>query len=72
MPHEFVHSSSSDADACAVRNAWLEAAQASQTVLDRTTIQELLEQQQTIRARRKGMHATPPGVTQFKLRLEHT
>src|SRR5947207_13296824 len=48
VPHEFVHSSSSDADACAVRNAWLEAAQASQTVLDRPTIQELLEQQQNI------------------------
>ncbi len=59
VPHEFVHSPSSDAaDACAVRNAWLEATQASQRVLDSTTIQELLEQQQTIRARREGMHPT--------------
>src|ERR1700745_2744827 len=42
---EFVHSPSTDAEgsdwwsACAVRNAWLEAAEASQRVLDRTTIQ---------------------------------
>jgi Rrf2 family protein len=62
VPHEFVHSLSSDEDACAVRNAWLEAAQASQTVLDRTTIQELLEQQQTIRARRQGMHDKPTAL----------
>ncbi len=62
VPHEFVHSPASDLDACAVRNAWLEAAQASQRVLDGTTIQELLEQQQTIRARRQGMDATPPAL----------
>ena len=62
VPHEFVHSPSSDVDACAVRNAWLEAAQASQDVLDHTTIQELLEQQLTIRARREGMDATPPAL----------
>ncbi len=63
VPHEFVHSpSSSDLDACAVRNAWLAAAQASQDVLDRTTIQELLEQQLTIRARREGMHPPPPAL----------
>jgi Rrf2 family cysteine metabolism transcriptional repressor len=58
VPHEFVHSPSTDAElvdrlaACAVRNAWLEAAQASQKVLDRTTIQQLLEQQVQIRAYR--------------------
>src|ERR1051326_4579100 len=59
VPHEFVHSpASDDVDACAVRNAWLEATQASQRVLDRTTIQELLEQQLTIRARREGIDLT--------------
>src|SRR5258708_17237484 len=57
VPHEFVHEPSSDegADwwaACAVRNAWLEAAEASQRVLDHTTIQDLLEQQVLIRANR--------------------
>jgi len=58
VPHEFVHEPSSDEQgtdwwaACAVRNAWLEAAEASQRVLDRTTIQDLLEQQQQIRAHR--------------------
>ena len=57
VPHEFVHSPSSDLDVCAVRNAWLAAAEASQRVLDRTTIQELLEQQLTIRARREGIQA---------------
>jgi Rrf2 family transcriptional regulator, cysteine metabolism repressor len=67
VPHEFVHEPSSDAEgtdwwaACAVRNAWLDAAQASQSVLDRTTIQDLLEQQVQIRAHRAeqpeaGMH----------------
>jgi Rrf2 family cysteine metabolism transcriptional repressor len=70
-PHEFVHEPSSDADgtdwwaACAVRNAWLEAAEASQRVLDHTTIQDLLEQQVRIRANRmeqpaKGMQAPRP------------
>src|SRR5690348_10300024 len=65
VPHEFVHSPLSvdaDADACAVRNAWLEAAQASQDVLDHTTIQQLLEQQLTIRARREGMHGSPSAL----------
>ena len=38
--------------ACAVRNAWLAAAEASQRVLDHTTIQDLLEQQSQIRANR--------------------
>src|SRR5207253_7847691 len=57
-PLEFVHSPAADAEgsdwwaACAVRNAWLEAAEASQRVLDRTTIQNLLEQQLQIRAHR--------------------
>src|SRR3981081_3508341 len=58
VPHEFVHEPSSDAEgpdwwaACAVRNAWLAAAEASQRELDRTTIQDLLEQQVQIRAHR--------------------
>ncbi len=58
VPHEFVHGPASDADgeewqvACAVRNAWLAATEASQRILDRTTIQELLEQQVQIRAHR--------------------
>jgi Rrf2 family protein len=58
VPHEFVHEPASDAEgtdwwaACAVRNAWLEAAEASQRILDRTTIQDLLEQQVQIRAHR--------------------
>lgn len=55
VPHEFVHSPSTDATGCAVRNAWLAATEASQRVLDRTTIQDLLEQQLDIRARREGM-----------------
>lgn len=58
VPHEFVHQPASDADgtdwwaACAVRNTWLAATQASQRVLDQTTIQDLLEQQVQIRAHR--------------------
>src|SRR5215207_7769507 len=58
VPHEFVHApDTDDADAdwlgaCAVRNAWLAAAEASQRELDRTTIQHLLEQQLAIRAHR--------------------
>jgi Rrf2 family transcriptional regulator, cysteine metabolism repressor len=76
VPHDFVHSPANDGDgeedwgaACAVRNAWLEAAEASQRVLDRTTIQNLLEQQLTIRARRseqeqarEGMHGSPQAL----------
>ena len=73
-PHEFVHSPASDAEgsnwwaACAVRNAWLEAAEASQRVLDHTTIQDLLEQQVQIRARReqlpaRGMQRPEPALT---------
>jgi len=67
-PHEFVHSPAADADgdewwaACAVRNAWLEAAEASQRVLDRTTIQDLLEQQLTIRERRSQHEPAHPGM----------
>ena len=73
VPHEFVHEPASDAEgtdwwaACAVRNAWLAAAQASQRELDRTTIQDLLEQQVSIRAHREeqpeqGMQLTPPAL----------
>jgi Rrf2 family protein len=57
-PQDFVHEPSADDDgtdwwaACAVRNAWVAAAEASQQVLDHTTIQELLEQQVQIRAHR--------------------
>src|SRR5919202_848451 len=63
VPHEFVHQPESDAEgsdwwaACAVRNAWLVAAEASQHVLDRTTNQDLLEQQVEIRARREQQPA---------------
>src|SRR5207245_2679881 len=45
VPHEFVHEPVAEPDeenwgaACAVRNAWLAAAEASQKVLDRTTIE---------------------------------
>lgn len=75
VPHEFVHSPAADEEgsdwwsACAVRNAWLEAAEASQRVLDRTTIQDLLEQQVMIRTRRgeqrhadQGMDPTPEAL----------
>src|SRR6266852_1064780 len=73
VPHEFVHEPASDAEgtdwwaACAVRNAWLDAAQASQRVLDRTTIQDLLEQQVNIRAHRaqlppEGMRTPQPAL----------
>src|SRR5438876_6099785 len=58
VPNEFVHDPSAAAAdaaggaACAVRNAWLAATEASQRELDRTTIQDLLEQQVQIRAHR--------------------
>jgi len=58
VPHEFVHGPATDDDgagwlaACAVRNAWLAATEASQRVLDQTTIADLLEQQVQIRAHR--------------------
>jgi Rrf2 family protein len=73
VPHEFVHEPASDAEgtdwwaACAVRNAWLAAAEASQDILDRTTIQDLLEQQSQIRAHRAdqpspGMRPASPAL----------
>jgi Rrf2 family protein len=68
VPHEFVHSPSADSEgadwwaACAVRNAWHEAAEASQRVLDHTTIQDLLEQQVTIRARRSEQDQARQGM----------
>ena len=43
------------------RNAWLAAAEASQRVLDQTTIQELLEQQLQIRAHR-AQHQSASGM----------
>ncbi len=58
VPQEFVHSLSLDAEdtdwraACAVRNTWYAATEASQRVLDGTTIQQLVEQQRIIRANR--------------------
>lgn len=70
VPLEFVHEPSSDAAgtdwwaACAVRNAWLAAAEASQRVLDATSIQELLEQQQSIRAHRTEQDQTRQGMDQ--------
>jgi Rrf2 family protein len=74
VPHEFVHGPASDADsedwlaACAVRNAWLAATEASQRVLDQTTIQELLEEQLQIRAHRaSGMLRAHPAL----LNTEH-
>jgi Rrf2 family transcriptional regulator, cysteine metabolism repressor len=60
VPHEFVHCPASESDgedwrsACAVRNAWLAATEASQRVLDQTTIQDLLEEQLQIRAHRES------------------
>jgi DNA-binding IscR family transcriptional regulator len=63
-PQEFVHVPESDAEgtdwwaACAVRNAWHAAAEASQRVLDNTTIQRLVEQQRLIRAQRQ--QGAPP------------
>jgi Rrf2 family transcriptional regulator, cysteine metabolism repressor len=58
VPVEFVHAPAADAEgtdwwaACAVRNAWHAAAEASQRVLDTTTIQSLVEEQVNIRAHR--------------------
>jgi Rrf2 family cysteine metabolism transcriptional repressor len=73
VPHEFVHGAATDAEgedwdaACAVRNAWLAATEASQHVLDQTTIQDLLEEQVQIRAHRaeqaaSGMVPAPPAL----------
>ena len=69
VPLEFVHAPDSDAEgtdwwaACAVRNAWHAAAEASQRVLDTTTIQALVEQQVLIRANRHqvDVSAVPRG-----------
>lgn len=70
VPEEFVHALDADADgtdwraACAVRNTWHAAAEASQRVLDATPVQTLLEQQQRIRARRAELAAEPgPGAS---------
>lgn len=59
VPQEFVHVPTDDDqdDAnwqarCAVRNAWHAAAEASQRVLDATTIQALVDEQTVIRTRR--------------------
>ena len=56
VPQEFVHGLETEQSdwqaACAVRDAWLAAAEASQRVLDSTTIQSLVEQQALIRAHR--------------------
>jgi len=58
VPQEFVHGAEPGADgadwqaACAVRNAWHAAAEASQRMLDSVTIQALVEQQLRIRAQR--------------------
>jgi Rrf2 family protein len=61
VPHEFVHSGDDWAAACAVRNAWHAATEASQRVLDNTSIQELAEQQRLIRANRE--QSPPRGIT---------
>jgi Rrf2 family transcriptional regulator, cysteine metabolism repressor len=64
VPQEFVHHPDGEATdwftACAVRNAWHAATEASQRVLDNTTIQELVEQQLLIRAQRE--QRTPRGI----------
>jgi len=73
VPQEFVqHGETTDwLNACAVRNAWHSAAEASQHVLDRTTIQELVEQQRMIRAQREAVTPTgnrPPAANVTQLR----
>jgi len=64
VPQEFVHSpEGEDPDwwtACAVRHAWLAAAEASQHVLDSITIQELVQQQVLIRSHRQQQ--SPPAL----------
>jgi Rrf2 family protein len=79
VPHEFVHGPGAGTDgaadwsaACAVRDAWLAATEASQRVLDRTTIQDLLEQQLQIRAHRaqeatSGMRSAQPALLNSEL-----
>jgi Rrf2 family transcriptional regulator, cysteine metabolism repressor len=61
VPQDFVHGVGGDdaetdrdwSTACAVRNTWQAAAEASQRVLDATTIAQLVEEQGLIRARRR-------------------
>jgi Rrf2 family transcriptional regulator, cysteine metabolism repressor len=66
VPQEFVHApDGEDTDwwtACAVRNAWHAAAEASQHVLDSITIQELVEQQLLIRRHRQAQAAPAVGI----------
>lgn len=63
VPQDFVHAPPDDApegdwvSACAVKNAWLAATEASQRLLDATTIQSLLEEQKHIRDRRQRCSA---------------
>ena len=63
VPHEFVHGLEAEHNdwqaACAVRDAWHAAAEASQRVLDSTTVQTLLERQALIRANRSNAESTP-------------
>ena len=69
VPQEFVHhnpESDTGTDwraACAVRNAWHAAAEASQHVRDSTTSQELVEQQLLIRAHREQQQQGMPDAT---------
>jgi len=59
VPQEFVHGVAVDdasawEAACAVRDAWHAATEASQRVLDATTIRQLVEAQELIRAQRRA------------------
>lgn len=65
VPEEFVHAFDPEDEgtdwfaACAVRNAWHAAAQASQRALEATPIQSLVEQQRMIRAHRQQTSSAP-------------
>jgi Rrf2 family protein len=65
VPQEFVHGAASSDDpdvweaACAVRDAWHAATEASQRVLDGTTISQLVDAQELIRARRQACARAP-------------
>ena len=65
VPQEFVHGLQAEQTewqtACAVRDAWHAAAEASQRVLDSTSIQALVERQALIRANRAKPAAVPDG-----------
>ena len=65
VPQEFVHGLQAEQPewetACAVRDAWHAAAEASQHVLDSTPIQSLVERQALIRAKRAKPAAAPNG-----------